>query len=124
MASKNPDPENYRPPGYQMATWLVLGLGFVIEQTFDHGGRSEKGDLDFIALQAHREPAEQREGHRLDWLQVFALHQLSAHACAEFVFRQVLARIVNLFEIITGGRVGRIYCRRGIAQLFLSASMF
>jgi hypothetical protein len=30
MDSEEPNPENYRPPAHQMATWLVLGLGVVI----------------------------------------------------------------------------------------------
>jgi hypothetical protein len=30
MDPESPDPEDYRPPGYQMATWLVLGLVLVM----------------------------------------------------------------------------------------------
>ena len=26
MASNSPDPEDYRPPGYQLVTWVILGL--------------------------------------------------------------------------------------------------
>jgi len=30
MAGQPPDPEEYRPPGYQLVTWVVLGLAVVV----------------------------------------------------------------------------------------------